>query len=121
MSSERAAATAAGVAPTPEEGDALDDHRLRGRNAMQVIEGLYQLITPFPQFSYEQAREYRRDLGSKPRWIKSLPYVLPYLIRSNGETALVDNGWNTDSAFEALADGMAEHGAKPADLQQLII
>jgi glyoxylase-like metal-dependent hydrolase (beta-lactamase superfamily II) len=88
---------------------------------MQVIEGLYQLITPFPQFTYEQAREYRRDLGSKPRWIKSLPYVLPYLIRSRGETALVDNGWNTDSAFEALSSGMAEHDAKPTDIQQLII
>jgi glyoxylase-like metal-dependent hydrolase (beta-lactamase superfamily II) len=88
---------------------------------MQIIEGVYQLITPFPQFSYAQAKEVRQDIGSKPRWIKSLPYVLPYLIRSNGELALVDNGWNTDAAYEALVDGMAEHDASPKELDQLII
>ncbi len=88
---------------------------------MQVIEGVFQLVTPFPEFTYAQAKEWRADLGSKPRWVKTLPYVLPYLIRSNGETALVDNGWNTDTAYEAVKDGMAEHGADPKDLSQLII
>jgi len=78
---------------------------------MEIIEGVYQLVTPFPQFTYAQAREIRQDLGKKPRWIRSLPYVLPYLIRSQGNLALVDNGWNTDVAHEALAQGMAEHAA----------
>lgn len=88
---------------------------------MQIIEGLYQLVTPFPEFSYAQAREIRQDLGKKPRWIKSLPYVLPYLIRSRGELALVDNGWNTDAAYGGLQEGMAEHGTQPADLTRLIV
>ena len=88
---------------------------------MEIIEGVYQLVTPFPQFTYAQAREIRQDLGKKPRWIRSLPYVLPYLIRSQGNLALVDNGWNTDVAHEALAQGMAEHAASPKELNQLII
>ena len=88
---------------------------------MEIIEGVYQLVTPFPQFTYAQAREIRQDLGKKPRWIRSLPYVLPYLIRSQGNLALVDNGWNTDVAHEALAQGMAEHAASPEELNQLII
>jgi glyoxylase-like metal-dependent hydrolase (beta-lactamase superfamily II) len=88
---------------------------------VQVIEGVYQLVTPFPQFTYAQAKEYRQDLGRTPRWIKSLPYVLPYLIRSGDELALVDNGWNTDVAHAGLAEGMAEHGAHPKDLRHLII
>gem|GEM_PF-3975807 len=88
---------------------------------MEVIEGLYQLITPFPQFTYAQAKEYRADLGSKPRWIKSLPYVLPYLIRSRGEMLLVDNGWNTDVAYQALVESMAEHGAHPREIDRLIL
>jgi glyoxylase-like metal-dependent hydrolase (beta-lactamase superfamily II) len=88
---------------------------------VQIIEGIYQLVTPFPQFTYAEARDLRLDLGAKPRWIKTLPYVLPYLIRSRGDTALVDNGWDTDPAYEALKEGMAEHGASPADLGQLIL
>ena len=54
---------------------------------MQVIEGIYQIVTPFPELTGQQAREVRRDLANKPRWIKSLPYVLPYLITSKGEAA----------------------------------
>ncbi|HLZ71217.1 MAG TPA: MBL fold metallo-hydrolase [Dehalococcoidia bacterium] len=88
---------------------------------MQIIEGVYQLVTPFPKVSYAEAKEYRSDLGRKPRWIKSLPYVLPYLVRSGSDTALIDNGWNTDAAYDALCDGMAEHGARPRDLRQLIV
>lgn len=88
---------------------------------MQVIEGIYQLVTPFPQFTYAEARNLRLDLAAKPRWIKTLPYVLPYLIRSNGEAALVDNGWDTEPAYDGLKDGMAEHGASPGDLGQLFL
>jgi len=88
---------------------------------MQIIEGVYQLVTPFPKFSYAEAKEYRRDLGRTPRWIKSLPYVLPYLVRSGSDMALVDNGWNTDTAYNALSEGMAEHGAHPREIRQLIV
>ncbi|MPZ23455.1 MAG: MBL fold metallo-hydrolase [Dehalococcoidia bacterium] len=88
---------------------------------MQVLEGVYQLITPFPKVSYEEARKWRADLGSKPRWIKTLPYVLPYAVSSNGETLLVDNGWNTDVAHDALQQSLKDHDLSIADVSQLAL
>ncbi|MEX2237739.1 MAG: MBL fold metallo-hydrolase [Dehalococcoidia bacterium] len=76
---------------------------------MQILEGVYQLLTPFPQISFEEAKGWRDDLGSKPRWIKTLPYVLPYAVSSRDEVLLVDNGWNTDIAHDALEQGLNEH------------
>lgn len=88
---------------------------------MQVIEGVYQLVTPFPEFTYAQAREWRTNLGSQPRWVKTLPYVLPYLVKSGADLMLVDNGWNTDAAYEGIEQGMSEHDARPQELTKLVI
>jgi glyoxylase-like metal-dependent hydrolase (beta-lactamase superfamily II) len=88
---------------------------------MQVAEGVFQLLTPFPQFTIEDARALRRDLEEHPRVTKGLPYVLPYMIKSQGEVALIDCGWNTDSAYQALEEDMKSHGSHPEQIQQLII
>ncbi len=87
----------------------------------EVIEGIYQLLTPFPEFTFEDAKLLRRELEEHPRVTKGLPYVMPYLIKNGGETALVDCGWNTDSAYAALETGMKEHGSHPSDIQKLLI
>ena len=84
---------------------------------MEIVEGLYQLLTPFPKFTLEDATQLRRDLQKKPRVTKGLPY----LIRSGGETMLVDCGWNTEAAFAALATGMQEHGSHPTEVTKLVI
>ena len=88
---------------------------------MQILEGVYQLVTPFPNISYEDAKKWRDDLGNKPRWIKTLPYVLPYAVHSKGEVMLVDNGWNTDPAHEALEDGLNQHDLSIKDVTQLVL
>ena len=88
---------------------------------MQIIEGIYQILTPFPQFTIEDAKALRRDLEEHPRVIKGLPYVLPYLIKSGGDTMLVDCGWNTDSAYQALEEGMHEHNSHPSEIGKLVI
>ncbi len=88
---------------------------------MKIFDGIYQLLTPFPQFTFEQAKELRRDLEAKPRVTKGLPYVLPYLITGGGDTMLVDCGWNTDDAYSALEIGMKEHGSHPTEIKQLFI
>ncbi|MGE5596483.1 MAG: MBL fold metallo-hydrolase [Hyphomicrobiales bacterium] len=88
---------------------------------MQILEGIYQLLTPFPQFTFEDARKLRRELEDHPRVTKGLPYVLPYLIKDRGDVVLVDCGWNTDSAYEALESGMREVGTHPSEIKQLII
>ena len=88
---------------------------------MQIIEGIYQLLTPFPQFTIEAAKEIRGTIQASPRVIKGLPYVLPYMIRDGGDTVLVDCGWNTDSAYQSLEEGMKEHNSHPTEVQKLVI
>ena len=88
---------------------------------MKIIDGIYQLLTPFPQFTFEDAKALRRQLADHPRVTKGLPYVLPYLIKDGDDTVLVDCGWNTDSAYAALEDGMKEHGSHPNEITKLVI
>ncbi|MGI8927050.1 MAG: MBL fold metallo-hydrolase [Tepidiformaceae bacterium] len=88
---------------------------------MKVLDGIYQLLTPFPQFTFEDAKRLRVELEEHPRVTKGLPYVLPYLIRDGGDTVLVDCGWNTDSAYAALEEGMREHGTHPTEISKLVI
>ena len=88
---------------------------------MKIIDGIYQLLTPFPQFTFEDAKALRRQLEEHPRVTKGLPYVLPYLIKDGDDTMLLDCGWNTDSAYAALEEGMKEHGSHPNDIDKLVI
>lgn len=88
---------------------------------MQIIDGIYQLLTPFPQFSIEDAKALRVSLEEHPRVTKGLPYVLPYLLKSGGDTVLLDCGWNTDSAYQALEEGMKEHGSHPTEIAKLVV
>lgn len=87
----------------------------------KVAEGVYQLLTPFPQYSLEEAKFLRVDLEASPRMIKGLPYVMPYLLQSKGETVLIDCGWNTDEAYGALEESMVAAGSHPSDIQKLLI
>ncbi|MFN0145405.1 MAG: MBL fold metallo-hydrolase [Dehalococcoidia bacterium] len=88
---------------------------------MKIFDGIYQLLTPFPQFTFEKAKELRQELEKAPRVTKGLPYVLPYMVKSGGDTMLIDCGWNTDDAYAALEIGMQEHGSHPTEIQQLFI
>ncbi|MCC7363622.1 MAG: MBL fold metallo-hydrolase [Dehalococcoidia bacterium] len=88
---------------------------------MQILEGIYQLLTPFPQFTFEDAKALRHQLEEHPRVTKGLPYVLPYMVKDGDDVLLVDCGWNTDGAFSALEEGMKEHGSHPGAITQLVI
>ncbi|HJP41436.1 MAG TPA: MBL fold metallo-hydrolase [Dehalococcoidia bacterium] len=88
---------------------------------MKILEGIYQLLTPFPQYEIEEARRIRRAYADGPRAVKGLPYVLPYLITAGDEVVLVDCGWNTDSAYQALEEDMKEHGSHPTAITKLVI
>lgn len=87
----------------------------------RVADGIYQLVTPFPEFSQEEALRLRAELEAHPRVTKSLPYVLPYLIRDGGEALLVDCGWNTAAAQAALAAEVEAAGTSLADVGTLLV
>ncbi|MCY3603722.1 MAG: MBL fold metallo-hydrolase, partial [Chloroflexi bacterium] len=88
---------------------------------MKILDGVYQLLTPFPQYKYEEAKKLRVELERAPRVTKGLPYVMPYLIKHGSDTMLVDCGWNTDVAYAALEEGMGEFGSHPSEITQLVI
>lgn len=88
---------------------------------MEVLPGIIQLLTPFPQYSFADAKDIRTQLKQQPRVIKGLPYVLPYLVKSGGDLMLVDCGWNTDDAYAALEVGMKEYHSHPTEIQRLFI
>jgi glyoxylase-like metal-dependent hydrolase (beta-lactamase superfamily II) len=50
-----------------------------------------------------------------------LRYVLVYAFETDGGIYLVDAGWNTDDAFETLAEGLRVAGASIADVRGVMV
>lgn len=51
-----------------------------------------------------------------------LPYVLVYALElDGGGVALVDAGWDTDEAWEALTGGLAEAGGSISDVEAVLV
>jgi glyoxylase-like metal-dependent hydrolase (beta-lactamase superfamily II) len=50
-----------------------------------------------------------------------LGYINSYLIKTDEGCILIDSGWNTEDAFEALRDGVHETGASFEDIRYLIV
>ena len=51
----------------------------------------------------------------------SLRYVFVYVFETDRGPYIVDTGWNTDEAFEALSDGLAQVGTGVAEVQGVIV
>ena len=86
-----------------------------------IQEGIYQIVSPFPEFQRKDAYELRWDLEEHPRVTKGLPYVLLYFIVSRGETMLVDCGWNTDDSLLALQEQLQERGTDVTEIDKLLL
>ncbi|MGO9456184.1 MAG: MBL fold metallo-hydrolase [Acidimicrobiales bacterium] len=65
----------------------------------------------------------RPGLWSVPVPIPDNPlrYVLVYLLELDDGVAMVDAGWNTDVAWEALLDGLALAGGSMSDVQAVVV
>ena len=65
----------------------------------------------------------RPGLWSVPVPIPDNPlrYVLVYLLELDDGVALVDAGWNTDVAWEALLDGLSLAGGSMSDVQAVVV
>lgn len=48
-------------------------------------------------------------------------YTLAYLLIGDGESALVDPGWDSDEGWEALTAGLATAGLHPKDLTGIVV
>ena len=54
--------------------------------------------------------------------INPLRYVLVYALElSGGGVGLVDAGWDTEEAWDALTDGLAVFGAAPGDVRAVVV
>lgn len=87
----------------------------------RIREDIYQIVTPFPDFQRAESYSLRHELEAHPRVTRGLPYVLPYFIASRGDTLLVDCGWNTQDAYTALQEQLAEAGCGIGDIQTLVL
>ncbi|MHB8342032.1 MAG: MBL fold metallo-hydrolase [Mycobacteriales bacterium] len=67
----------------------------------EVLPGLWSIPVPIP--------------------INSLRYVLVYALETPRGPYLVDAGWNTDEAFDALAGGVRRMGSSITDVQAVLV
>src|SRR5438874_12230867 len=51
----------------------------------------------------------------------SLRYVFVYVFETDAGPYLVDTGWNTDDAWAALTDGLAQVGTDVASVQGVLV
>ena len=87
----------------------------------RIQEGLWQIVTPFPELARHEAYKQREELEAHPRTTRGLPYVLPYFIASRGETMLVDCGWNTDDGYAAIREQLQNLGSDSSAIRDLVI
>src|SRR5438552_5837540 len=51
----------------------------------------------------------------------SLRYVFVYVFETDRGPFIVDTGWNTDEAFEALSDGLSQVGTEVGQVQGVLV
>ncbi|GIH28907.1 MBL fold metallo-hydrolase [Acrocarpospora phusangensis] len=83
----------------PAQRDAWLDKRLPA--VEQVRPGLWSIPVPIP--------------------INPLRYVIVYALEHPGGVTLIDAGWNTDEAYDALAAGLALAGYQMSDVQAVLV
>jgi glyoxylase-like metal-dependent hydrolase (beta-lactamase superfamily II) len=67
----------------------------------EVIPGIYQLPLPLPD--------------------QFLGHINTYLVRGDGQSLLVDTGWNAPEAFNSLQEQLAEIGVKIEEITQIVV
>ncbi len=91
--------------------------------AMVVVTGTRQK-SAWDEKVMPPVEQVRPGLWSIPVPIPNNPlrYVLVYAIElSDGGVAIVDAGWNTDDAFDALSEGLAAAGGSISDVQAVLV
>ncbi|WP_157250700.1 MBL fold metallo-hydrolase [Nonomuraea typhae] len=89
------------VTPASEEQHAAWQSRTAMPQVERVRPGLWSIPVPIP--------------------VNPLRYVLVYALELPGGVAIIDAGWNTDEAYQALAAGLAVAGYTIADVKGVLV
>ncbi|MFI9560538.1 MBL fold metallo-hydrolase [Nonomuraea endophytica] len=89
------------VTPANEEQRAAWQSRVAMPEVERVRPGLWSIPVPIP--------------------INPLRYVLVYALELPGGVVIVDAGWNTDEAYQALCDGLAVAGYAITDVKGVLV
>jgi len=94
----------------------------RYRAAVPIVTGVLQKAAWDAQV-LPPVEQVRPGLWSIPVPIPNNPlrYVLVYLFELDDGVALVDAGWNTEDAWEALNAGLAEAGGSMSDVRAVVV
>ncbi len=68
---------------------------------MEIVRGVHQIKIPMPQ--------------------SSLEHINVYMVEGEESNLLIDTGWNTPEAFNALKDGLREGGFSFKDINQIVV
>jgi glyoxylase-like metal-dependent hydrolase (beta-lactamase superfamily II) len=68
---------------------------------MEIVKGVYRLTVPLPQVSLKE--------------------VNIYVLEGEKGNILIDTGWNTPEAFDAVKKGLKENGFELRDITQILI
>lgn len=68
---------------------------------MEIVRGVHQIKIPMPQGSLE--------------------HINVYVVEGEESNLLIDTGWNTPEAFNALRDGLREGGFSFKDISQIVV
>lgn len=73
--------------------------------------------------TFPPVEQVRPDLWSVPVPIPDSPlrYTLTYLLTTGSSLVVVDPGWDTETTWRALVDGLAAIGASPADTTGVVV
>ncbi|MEV4897584.1 MBL fold metallo-hydrolase [Nonomuraea sp. NPDC055795] len=89
------------VTPASEEQRAAWQSRVAMPEVERVRPGLWSIPVPIP--------------------INPLRYVLVYALELPGGVVIVDAGWNTDEAYQALCDGLSVAGYSITDVKGVLV
>ncbi|GAA0920812.1 MBL fold metallo-hydrolase [Nonomuraea longicatena] len=89
------------VTPASERQRAAWQSRVELPEVERVRPGLWSIPVPIP--------------------VNPLRYVLVYALEVPDGVVLIDAGWNTDEAYQALVDGLAVAGFAPSDVKAVLV
>jgi glyoxylase-like metal-dependent hydrolase (beta-lactamase superfamily II) len=97
---------------------------------MEIVKGVYQIKLPLTGIPFEsvddkliKAKKDQLINVIEKDVVQSFPisYINTYLVEGNTENLLIDTGWNTPTAFDALTGELKNYGFELKAISQIVI